>query len=345
MITGLNPTTPYSVRVKVISNDYSDGSSWSNTLLGTPFGLPSAPASVTNTFDVSHAGSLTAGWSQVTGAATGGIPITSYTAEAYKQNSDGATYTASGFKCTSTGISCLISGLSGASIYIIKVYASNAVGDSPLTSSNTTQRPGATQIISAADVTVKHDIRSFQLDASSDSGLPLIYTTGTQTRTDSLEPRTVCTVSSTGLVTVDLAGTCTILLDQDGKNGAEITPYLPAAQKVVTITVTPTDPSVVQTLVANPSNMQIIVNWAAPADDGGRAIDQYLITWYPTDSKPSDATLTSNGISKMAEGGQLTITNLSSLATTLSSLTNGVTYTIIVQARNKAFGTTGYGVP
>ena len=345
VITGLNPTTPYSVRVKVISNDYSDGSSWSNTLLGTPFGLPSAPASVTNTFDVSHAGSLTAGWSQVTGAATGGIPITSYTAEAYKQNSDGATYTASGFKCTSTGISCLISGLSGASIYIIKVYASNAVGDSPLTSSNTTQRPGATQIISAADVTVKHDIRSFQLDASSDSGLPLIYTTGTQTRTDPLEPRTVCIVSSTGLVTVDLAGTCTILLDQDGKNGAEITPYLPAAQKVVTITVTPTDPSVVQTLVANPSNMQIIVNWAPPADDGGRAIDQYLITWYPTDSKPSDATLTSNGISKMAEGGQLTITNLSSLATTLSSLTNGVTYTIIVQARNKAFGTTGYGVP
>jgi hypothetical protein len=349
-ITGLVALTPYLVRVKVISDDYPDGSDWSNTLIATPFGLPLAPASASNTFNTDNPGALTAGWAAVTGDATGGIPITSYTAEAYVDNA--GVYTASTHNCTTTGTSCLISGLSGALRYVIKVYATNAVGDSPMTTSADSRQPGATQSITATNVTVPHDIRSFILDAAATSGLPLIYSTGTQNPTDALSGRVVCSVNATtGVVTVDLAGTCTIILNQDGKNAGVATSYLASEAKTITVTVTPTDPTVVQNLVVNSGDTILGITWSAPVDDGGRAIDAYRITWYPTDSKPTDSVLDSNnGTSSEWHAGARTVKiDLSTLSFNATRLTNGVTYTVIVQARNKAYvdGVTGtlYGTP
>ena len=354
VITGLTPLTPYIVEVKVVTNDFADGSNWSDARSTTPFGLPVAPTLVTNSFDPSNVGALTAGWVAVSGAGTGGTVITGYTAEAYVDNAP--TYTPSGKKCVTSGTSCLISGLNGALHYVIKVYATNAAGDSPMATSVDSQIPGASQSITALPVSAPHDTRSFILDASSSSGLPLHYTIGTQHPTDDIPGRTVCSVdATTGVVTVDLAGTCTILLDQDGTttgNGGATTSYLPSPQATVTVTVTPTDPTVVQHLVVSTGNTSLGITWNAPVDDGGRAINGYRITWFPSTANPGDTQLDLNGIAdltKHKDGGRFVSTDPTILAYTFNTLVNGDTYTIEVEARNSAYvdGITGthFGTP
>ena len=354
VITGLTPMTAYIVEVKVVTNDFADGSNWSDPRSTTPFGLPVAPTLVTNSFDPSNVGALTAGWVAVSGLGTGGTVITGYTAEAYVDNAP--TYTPSGRRCTTSETSCLISGLNGALHYVIKVYATNAAGDSPVATSVDSQIPGAGQSITALPVSVPHDIRSFIVDASSSSGLPLHYSIGTQTPTDVIGTRTVCSVDAiTGVVTVDLAGTCTILLDQDGTTtgqGGATTSYLPSPQATVTVTVTPTDPTVVQRLVVTTGDTSLGITWLAPVDDGGRAINGYRITWFPSDANPGDTQLDLNGVADAAkhkDGGRFISADPTVLTYAFNTLINGNTYTIEVEARNRAYvdGVTGthFGTP
>jgi outer membrane protein OmpA-like peptidoglycan-associated protein len=96
--------------------------------------------------------------------------------------------------------------------------------------------PPSAQTISANDQgTVNVSVEQVTLSASADSGLPVTFTSGTTG---------VCTVdSSTGVVTLLAAGTCTITVSQDGDDA-----YLAATPVDVTFTVD----SAVQALTFTP---------------------------------------------------------------------------------------------
>ena len=341
-ITGLLPQHTYRVRVKVVSNaDLS--SSWSNVLTGTPFGLPDAPSSVSAAIVVgSTPGIVTVTWSAVVSPHDGGTPITGYVAYAYNL----ATNALSGQICngSSSDTSCIISGLSGSLTYFFKVASVNAVG-SALSDPTSNINPALDQTITVSSITVDHGATPFAISsyASVDSGLPLSYSVTSQNRTDtSVTSRNVCLIDSNGLVNVDLRGTCTITVTQDGKTAdGENSAYKAATSKTIVITVNAVKPSETQSTVVASGDTQLVVNWSESADDGGAPILGYKIVWFhagssaPTESGssttyPSDAT--SSGVYK--------IENPSARNYTLTGLTNGQTYEVYVHAYN-AIGTEG----
>lgn len=338
VISGLDARTAYLVRVAVASNDASDNSDWSNRLTAQTFGVPDAPTSVAASSP--NAGAVTITWVNVPDTATGGTPITGYRVNAFVSGTDASTT----FVCTSSGSSCTISGLSGSTNYIFKVTAINAAGSTTSAASNAV-RPGQSQTLSVSAISTSHAAISIPIGATASSGLPISYSISSESSTAATssswgEGRNVCRVDSSGNLTVDLAGTCVIAVNQDGTNNGADTSYLSASEVTAEVTVTGNAPSVVSSLEALAGSSEIQVNWSAPTDDGGLPITDYIVTWFRKGAR--HASLTSGGTTAVTpvagEYGRevLVASELSSLRKRITDLVNGVTYTIYVQAKNAA---------
>ena len=346
-ITGLDALATYRVRVQVITEDWADGSAWSNVLTGTTFGLPSAPA-IQPTPTSAAPGSATITWTD--SADDGGTPITGYLAKAYDATTDALT----GQTCAASSSTCVISGLSGAISYKFRVFASNAVGSASSGLTTTALRPGSSQTLTVANVSKLHTDANFTADGSSSSGLPVQFSKvpspdvlfDSYTATTWASGRTVCSVdSTTGAVTIDLAGTCTIAADQNGNDavvGGNSTTYLAAPQKTFTVTVAATLPGVIRVPSATSDNSRLRIQWSAPAPgaDGGVHITGYQIMWWnQTDhpSRPSDADFANFDVSATGTWhgfGRMMVNAANWYDFYLENLHNGDTYTILIQAQN-----------
>ena len=337
-ITGLLERTTYSVRVKVVS-DTGNSSEWSNVLTGTTFGLPAKPAKPT-TSTVTTPGLVTVNWADLgnTDAETGGTPIIGYTVEAFISGS------ATGIKCTATSSTCDVSGLSGSVTYTFKVTASNIVGGTTSDPSDSVQ-PGNTQTITTHDQTVNHGQDPIADPSTVTSGLPLAYSLATPTMTDAAgawsSGRYVCSITS-GVISFDLAGNCQITVSQNGTDNGSPTAYLPATSVVESITVLAVVPAAVTGLTLLASSDIIDANWDAisNSNDGGAPITGYQLTWYVATSsggtKPTESALDASigTTTHAASYGRMRLDN-STFTQHLTGLTNGVTYTIEIQAINR----------
>ena len=326
-ITSLVAKTLYYLRVKVVTPTWETGSAWSNVLSATTFDVPAAP--VISSATQNAPGSVVIVWTDVPEASTGGSPITGYTVEAF----NASTGTTVSKTCSAASTTCTIAGLSGGIYHRFKATAFNAVGSAtsaPYPSSGDGVRPGATQTITASDYTVLHTSATFALDASSSSGLALTFTKyGTDVKYDSITAgfgtgRTVCTVNAiTGVVTVDLAGTCQIAIDQDGSiDSVTASSYFPASRKIITVTVQPTAPSAPTRVSINPDDSKLYPTWSAPDDDGGVGITRYDLYYWVASADPSTR-LHNSDIS-------------TGLSRTISTLVNGTKYAITIYATNIA---------
>jgi len=295
------------------------------------YGLPAAPTAVAAS--ILGTGSVSVTWTA--SASNGGTALTGYSAEAYVAG------IASGKTCTTLSTSCTITGLSGATSYTFKVSATNAVG-SALSDPSAAMQPGTSQSISASDLSVSHALGNFYLDAAADSGLPLTYSSdaAAQHPTASSGSRTVCSIAADGKVTVDLAGTCVITLNQDGKDSHGVaSSYLAAPTKTITLTVTAATPSGVQNVTVDPGDTTLGIRWTAPADDGGTPITGYRLTWYQNTSTRSSldfANFNPATTASYKDFGVLTVPSANWFNYTLSYLTNGITYRIIITPFNVA---------
>ena len=326
-ITSLVAKTLYYVRVKVVTPTWEAGSAWSNVLSATTFDVPASP--VISSATQNAPGSVVIVWTDVPEASTGGSPITGYTVEAF----NASTGTTVSKTCSAASTTCTIAGLSGGIYHRFKATAFNAVGSAtsaPYPSSGDGVRPGATQTITASDYTVLHTSATFALDASSSSGLALTFTKyGTDVKYDSITAgfgtgRTVCTVNAiTGVVTVDLAGTCQIAIDQDGSiDSVTASSYFPASRKIITVTVQPTAPSAPTRVSVNPDDTKLYTTWSAPDDDGGVGITRYDLYYWVASADPSTR-LHNSDIS-------------TGLSRSISTLINGTKYAITIYATNIA---------
>jgi hypothetical protein len=335
-ITGLDAQTAYLVRVAVASNDSADPSDWSNRLTAKTFGSPAAPTGVSAS--TPNAGTAVITWTSVPETSTGGTPITGYRVVAYVQGSDDPTT----FTCTSSASPCIISGLSGSTTYVFRVTAINAAGSTTSSASNTV-RPGQSQTLAISSRTTSHAAVSIALGATATSGLPISYAVISETTTAATSDawgngRNVCRVDSSGNLTIDLAGSCVISINQDGTNDGSPTSYLPADEVTATITVTGDSPTVVASLDATAGDGQVQVEWTAPSNDGGSPITAYVVTWFRKGSR--DASLTVGGTTAVTPvagyyGREVIATgSLETLHKRITGLENGVTYTIYVQALN-----------
>jgi len=294
-ITGLAPNTSYQVRVAVQTNDYTDPSEYVNVLNATTFSAPSAPGIPTwnpATNIDANTGSVTVFWTKST--SDGGTPITGYTAHAYYANDNSD----SGQSCTtiteySTGVySCQITGLKGSRAYKFGATATNAVGSTPSGLSTNTAQPGKNQTITAADASVHHSAKSYSIAATSSSGLPVTYAFGSETRNvnGAIDgTRHVCVLNpATGVVTVDVAGTCTITVSQDGtSDGVTPSDYFAATPVTITITVLGDIASDAPFINITAAATRLDFTWTAPSDDGGLQLGMgvtggysYHIVWY-----------------------------------------------------------------
>ncbi len=135
------------------------------------------------------------------------------------------------------------------------------------------------------------------------SNLPVTFTSATTP---------VCTVSGSN-VTMKTAGTCTINADQAGDAN-----YNAAPQNPQSFTINATVPGAPTGVSAAPADTAAVVQFTAPANNGGSTILDYTATC--TSVSPPD--------SKFITGATAPIT--------VTSLTNGVAYTCVVTARNSA---------
>jgi hypothetical protein len=213
-------------------------------------------------------------------------------------------------------------------------------------------KPGIKQTISAGSLTrtVYHSDISFDLGATSDSGLTLTYAVSTSSRTDTWpggEVRNVCTVDSNGIVSVNLSGSCTILISQSGAASA----YQAAVSVSVVVTVLASNPTATQAINITPGDKTLVVQWSAPTDDGGSLISKYSITWWLTSYGEEPSGLASDETkedSSQRETLGRVIVNVAALTLsgstysyTVTGLTNGSNYTIATQAIGRTLALIG----
>ena len=147
---------------------------------------------------------------------------------------------------------------------------------------------------------------------------------------------------TSGVISFDLAGNCQITVSQNGTDNGSPTAYLPATSVVESITVLAVVPAAVTGLTLLASSDIIDANWDAisNSNDGGAPITGYQLTWYVATSsggtKPTESALDASigTTTHAASYGRMRLDN-STFTQHLTGLTNGVTYTIEIQAINR----------
>jgi len=156
-------------------------------------------------------GTATAGNTQATVAFTapannGGAPINNYT----------VTSSPGGLTGTGSNSPITVTGLNNGTAYTFTVTANNGAATGNASAASNSVTPIAPQTITFSNPGSQNFGTSPQLTATSTSGLPVAFTSGTTS---------VCTVTSSGVMTTVAPGTCTIHANQAG-DGA----FLPAPQ-------------------------------------------------------------------------------------------------------------------
>ncbi len=206
----------------------------------------------------------------------------------------------------------VVTGLTNGQAYTFTVTATNPAGTGPASVASNSITPAAIQTITFSNPGAQNFGTSPTLSASSDSGLIVSFTSSTTG---------VCTITSGGVLTFVTAGTCTINADQAGNAS-----YLPAPQVSQTFSVNAVVPSVPNIGPTTAGDTLAIVNWTAPASNGGAVITGYRVQVATSESgvyadAEGDCAFTSAGIS-------------TAVICTATGLTNGTEYFFKVAAIN-----------
>lgn len=224
-----------------------------------------------------------------------GDPVTNYT----------VTSTPGGKICTSSGLLCTVTGLTNGVPYTFKVVATNGVGSSAASAASAAVTPiagpGAPTNVTAVAGNAQAVV-SWLAPASNGGSVISSYvvTSSPEAHTCQTSGALSCTVLG---LTNGTAYTFTVTATNASSNS------LPSAPSAA---VTPAGPPSAPTEVtASAGDSSAVISWLAPADNGS-AITSYVVTSSP--------------------GGL--VCNSTTTVCTLSGLTNGVSYTFSVVAKN-----------
>ena len=297
-ITGLDNGTQYSVSVS--AHNAAGDSASSTSVNATPRTVPGAPDIDTIT---AGNGQLQVSWTAPTD--DGGAAISQYTVGV----TDGTTTTTCGW--TSGPLNCTVYGLTNGTEYSVTVTATNVAGtSSPSTYENASPLtvPGAPTVTSVTPTDAGLTV-TWSAPASNGGSSIVAYTVTADDGTNT----TNCDWT-TGPLTCDVVG-----LDNGTSYSVTVVATNAAGDSVASSSssatphTTPDAPDAPDVTVANQS---LVVNWTAPASDGGAEITEYLVT---------------------ATAGSTVKTCTTSLLTcTVTGLTNGTEYSVTVSATNAA---------
>ncbi|MFA9276361.1 MAG: beta strand repeat-containing protein [Rhodoluna sp.] len=152
---------------------------------------------------------------------------------------------------------------------------------------------------------------AFSASATVNSGLALGYSSTTGS---------ICSVNSSGLITPLAVGTCSITISQAAGNEV----YAPASPVTRTFRVLAIVPTAPQVTSVSSGDSSITVAFTPPASRGGVPITNYVLT----------ATPTSGPVVVKSDCAAVPVATPP--ACTISGLTNGVNYTVVVAATNSA---------
>ena len=306
-ITGLTNGSEYDVQVRATNSVGDSGWSPSATLKA---GLPDELAAPTLSEDNAQ---LDVSWTAPTN--NGGSAITDYDVR-YKRSSD-SSWTEWKASTTSTALTATITGLTNDTSYDVQVRAQNANGNGPWSPSSSdspeAQRPDAPSaptltkgdrqiaVSWTAPANNGANITDYDVQYSSDSG-------ANWTEWNASDDSATLTATITGLTNGTEYDVQVLAANSEGDSDW-------SASASATPATTPAAPAK-PTLTAG--NGQIAVAWAAPTDNGGSAISDYDVEY--------------------RDAGTTTWTDLSHTGTgrtaTITSLINGATYFVRVQATN-----------
>ncbi|MEY4532447.1 MAG: hypothetical protein RI926_216, partial [Actinomycetota bacterium] len=152
---------------------------------------------------------------------------------------------------------------------------------------------------------------AFSASATVNSGLTLNYSSTTGS---------ICSVNSSGLITPQAVGTCSVTISQPAGNDV----YAPASPVTRTFRVMAIVPTAPQVTSVSSGDSSITVAFTPPASRGGVPITNYVLTATPT-SGPA-----------VVKSDCAAVPVATPPACTISGLTNGVNYTLAVAATNSA---------
>jgi hypothetical protein len=268
----------------------------SGVFLGGGSATPTVPGAPTGLTATPGNAQVALSWTAP--ASDGGSAITGYTATA---SPGGAT-------CSTVGTtSCAVSGLINGTAYSFTVAATNAIGAGPASSSvSATPRtvPGAPTAVTAASGNAQLTI-SWTAPASNGGSSITGYTA-----TASPGGANCATAGALSCVIGGLTNGTSYSVFVVAMNAAGTGPAsAPASGTPKAVPGAPTG------IVATPGNGQLAMSWTAPASDGGSPITGYTAT-----ATPGGATCSTGGTTSC----------------TVTGLTNGTGYWVVVTAANAA---------
>ena len=278
-------------------------------------GLPALPGAPTIASVTSGPGQLGVSWLAPNNS--GSPPVSEYLVK-YSSNNGSSWKRFQPSTGPITALSCTVTGLTNGTPYMIKVIAKSALGIGPPSANSAPSTPatvpGAPTILSAVpsagQIAVAWTVPASTGGSNITDYFVKISTNGT---TWSRVTRPVSAALSH--IITGLAGGTSYFIKVIAKNAFGISPPSVNAVSVAAATV-PGKPTAV---VAVSGNTQLAVTWAAPVNNGGSPITDYLVKY----SSNSGATW-KNFIHPPLTASPLTVTGL----------TNGTSYVIKVIAKN-----------
>jgi len=286
-VAGLTNGTAYTFTVTA-SNVVGTGPASAPSAPVTPRNVPGAPTGVAA---VPGNGQATVSW--IAPADTGGSPITGYT----------VTSSPGGFTASTTGATnATVAGLTNGTAYTFTAVATNAVGPGnpsvPSTAVIPRTVPGAPTGVGATAGNAQALV-TWTAPVSDGGSAITGYTVTSSPPTTPVNVAAVTTATVSGLIN-GTSYTFTVIATNLAGNSAPSAASAP---------VTPLGPPGPPTAVAaTPGNTQAVVNWTAPASNGGSAITGYTVTSNPPTTPVSVGAVTTATVAGLANGTPYTFT-------------------------------------